>query len=81
MNNSKSYMLRRPSTARYIVVTSYNTMRPTYLSFCHKISSNQKTQLSKNLEEKKNTKEARWKEDNKKRKTEQEKRNKNERSK
>jgi hypothetical protein len=37
----------------YVVVTSYNTMQPTYLSFCHKISSNQKTQLSKNLEEKK----------------------------
>jgi hypothetical protein len=69
-------MLRRPSTARYMVVTSCNTMQPTYLSFCHKISSNQKTQLSKNLEEKKNTKE-----DNKKRKTEQEKRNKKERSK
>ncbi len=72
MNNSESYMLIRPSAARYMVVTSYNTMQPTYLSFCHRISSNQKTQLSKNLEEKKNTKEPRQKEDNKKRKTEQE---------
>ncbi len=53
-----------------MVVTSYNTMQPTYLIFCHKISSNQKTLLSKNLEEKKNTKEARQKEDNKKRKKE-----------